>query len=167
MIIDTSNAPCGLGSIPGLRLSEGRLQSIGRARPSAAGASQAPRGLRPLKRRRDSPPPGGLRRRPTVALPPGRGGLTGVPSGTLPRATPARVWGSEPALRRASAAAACGPRVSCSLRVAPGGLRPTPVQRARCGRRRFCLPAASPPRVTGEAAPGTLLYDLRSDETTR
>ena len=31
MIIDPSNAPCGPGSIPGLRLSEGRFQSIGAA----------------------------------------------------------------------------------------------------------------------------------------
>ena len=42
MIIDTSNAPCGPGFLPGLRLSEGRF-AINRKRlaSSAAGASQA------------------------------------------------------------------------------------------------------------------------------
>ena len=60
MIIDHSNAPCGPGSIPGLRLSEGRFP-INRAAPlrrglPAVGASQAVRGLRPPKCRPEGSP---------------------------------------------------------------------------------------------------------------
>ena len=55
LIIDTSNAPCGPGSIPGLRPSEGRFQSIGGLPSSAAGASQAPPGaFVPLSTDRES-----------------------------------------------------------------------------------------------------------------
>lgn len=50
MIIDTSNAPCGPGFLPGLRLSEGRF-AINRGRPafSAVGAVAGARRLRPPK----------------------------------------------------------------------------------------------------------------------
>ena len=127
MIIDPSNAPCGPGSIPGLRLSEGRSQSIGGTSPvpPRLGCRSA-RSLRPPKCR--------------------RGGASSSPR---PRAM-------EPALRRAPNAAGGCPwtHVSRSSHAAPGasgGLRPDarlfgPVERGPPPQRRArdALPGRSP-----------------------
>ena len=94
MIIDTSNAPCGPGFLPGLRLSEGRF-AINRKRPRFRGwgsRRQPPGRLRPPKRRllgspvrwggpSGPPPPPRVPTPPSLppspALGPGRGASSG------------------------------------------------------------------------------------------
>ena len=119
MIIDTSNAPCGPGFLPGLRLSEGRF-AINRRPPRLRGwgRSQAPRvAFVPLRAdRRDlrsRPPrlaPGALP--PSLLRPPRQpGGRGGAPSPSSPPRT------------HESGAAAGGPRCLRAARVtrAPAG----------------------------------------------
>ena len=102
MIIDTSNAPCGPGSIPGLRLSESRPQSIGDPASPRLGR-RGPSGPRPLKCR-----PGG-RSSPTVA--------------PLPGSRPGEA--SEPALRRAWRGCLWTPCLSAASARAPDSGRRT------------------------------------------
>ena len=160
LIIDPSNAPCGPGSIPGLRLSEGRFP-INRAAPlrrgpPAVGASQAVRGLRPPKCRPEgSPsvasPTAALRRRagsPVHWTGPPRRPAAGTGTGSAP-----------------SGQAACGLRLRAALArrrtpAAPRGLGGGERAEAR-------PPVSLAPPGERATARTHSLYDLRSDETTR
>lgn len=126
MIIDTSNAPCGPGFLPGLRLSEGRFAISRRVSPSAAGAvaGRVRPGLRPPKSRPlgRPPPAASSRRKPPLHAAPGlrpRRAPFGRGCRWTPRGTP-----QQPASRRARAGGGDPARRGGGRSAARGGVAP-------------------------------------------
>lgn len=163
LIIDTSNAPCGPGFLPGLRLSEGRF-AITRERaalPRRPPPNRGPRGFARAHSR------GWGSRRPAHSArlrPPKCRRLSRLVR--LPNRCPDPACGA--------VAAAGGPRVSAlpASRHACGPVQAAPgAASGRVGETESvstCPPAGATPRALpfGESA-RPFDYDLRSDETTR
>ena len=147
MIIDTSNAPCGPGSIPGLRPSEGRLRSIGGLAPPRLGRRRLSGAFVPSSADREAVARGGATAPsplPPASLSPTVRAARG--SGAPPRqvacsVVPSRVRAGLALVRRVSRAGrnrlcagrdgGClrGPRSVTAALWRPGGLRPSAVAR--------------------------------------
>lgn len=167
MIIDTSNAPCGPGFLPGLRLSEGRFAINRRlSRLRSWGCRRQPVCLRPPKCCRPHGCPVAVRRtRPRAPLRPEPPPLLYFPSFRVsPEARRGRHLRSSPHTpSRESGAAAGGLRVSelTALRARGRGRGPGPTEswvsqwknrRTQKGRR---LLRGGPRGHAGSFQPGT------------
>lgn len=118
LIIDTSNAPCGPGFLPGLRLSEGRFAiNRERSRSPQLGQSQATTCLRPPKFRLRDARCGALARRGLVAP------LRSARSPLLPSFPDLRAGDGRPVGPACAGAAAGGLPVLPADRVTPAPAR--------------------------------------------